>query len=181
MTRAYRLAAALAFLVALAGMASATPECPACDPAGEPGTNSSYSSVDLGVVEDGAETLVDTDASVADSDSPTGFFAWFTLCFTAFFDAVGDLVGLDLGWESGIAFFGSQDGVDVDASAGALGYGVDLDGTPLGELDGETWEIFGDAHDAGLPYVTPPVGGEAIPDGTVVEGCVEGYAVAVTC
>lgn len=114
MTIGTRLLLTLAGLLAVAGIASA--QCPECDPDGDPSDDGSYSSIDLGVVDDNATAAGDTDLSVADEGSDS-FWAWISLCIMAFVEHVQHAVGIDLGLYASADAYVSEDGIDLDAGA----------------------------------------------------------------
>ena len=182
MTRSLRILAGLAVLLAVAGWASAqNAECPECDADGVPGVNSSYSSVDLGVIdEDDLEAIADTDASLSDHRSET-FFGWISICLSAFVDSIAGLVGLDLDLDANAEVYASEHGVDVDATVLSEGEeALDFDASALGDLDGATFEAMGGVRDATGLDVDGGVGG-LVPDGLDVDACLEVDLAIVAC
>lgn len=124
------LPTALLALLAFAGVAAA--QCAECDEDG-PADDSRYSSLDTGVITDDATTLVDVDQSVGENQH--GRFSWLALCFQ-FFDVLGNSIGVMFD------AFVSEDGADIDATANVNGHEVDFDDSPLGDLDGATWNAM---------------------------------------
>lgn len=112
MTIGTRLLLTLAGLLAIAGVASA--QCPECDPDGEPGDDGSYSSIDLGAVDEHGAAVGDTDLSVADEGSDS-FWAWISICLMAFIEGIEDAIGIDLGLYASADAYVSEDGIDLDA------------------------------------------------------------------
>lgn len=205
-------------VLALAGTAVATNgPCPECDEDGTadehgvasksgPGNESgSYHSVDAGVVTDHAETLGDTDLSVGDSDDPQGFWAWVSLCLSAFVEGLEDILGFDVDVDANVEAFVNEHGADLDATvtapdqvcdalddgtAAALGddgtCALGFDRSKAGDLDGQTWEAMGEAdavrHDLGLGHLneTTGVGGEDLPEDTSAGQCVHAPEVTLT-
>lgn len=170
MTIGPRIVTSLLVLLAAAGVASA--QCVECDADGEPGVNSSYSSVDVGAVSDEAMGYVDTDWSVADSDHPSGFWVWISLCFGAFVEKLEHALGLESGVEGNVELFAGENGMDLDGAVGDLSF----EDSPAGELDDATWQHMGE-----MPVDLPamPAGGESMPE-TDVDVCVL-VSVAVPC
>ena len=112
MRTATRILMALAALLATTGIAAA--QCLECDVDGEPGDSGSYTSVDAGAVTDKANVSGDSDLSVADSDE--GFWLWLALCLSAFVDGIEGILGVDSGVDANVEAYGSQHGVDLDAT-----------------------------------------------------------------
>lgn len=121
----------LAALLALSGAALAQTEgpCPECDEDGEP-DDSWYNSVDTGVVGEDEGVLSDTDVSVGENEH--GRFTWIQIC-EQFWDALGNFVIITF------EAFVSEDGADIDGTVTVNGETVDLEDTPAGDLDDETW------------------------------------------
>lgn len=165
------LLASLAALVVLAGAAAAQSgePCPECDSDGEP-DDSWYSSVDTGVITDEGAVLEDTDMSVGENQH--GRFTWFQYCLQVL-DVFGN--HLAIAYEA----FVSEDGADVDGSVTVNGETVDLEDTPLGDLDDATWTTT-DELPAELPEV--PMGHEDLPEGVDVDECLDlAGGVALAC
>lgn len=138
------LLATLVGLVALSGVAAAQTSCPECDSDGEANPDNSYHDLDLGVVGENQTALADTDAAFDDKSDDGGFFAWLSLCLHAFVQAVEDAIGMDTGVDGNAEAYVSEDGVDVDVTLRAAGEVVDFDDSPVGDVDGMTWEAMGD-------------------------------------
>lgn len=127
-------------LLAFAGVAAAqNVPCPECDADGD-AVDSNYYSVDAGLVGDDAEALVDTDAATSHANTGGGFFAWLSVCLSAFLQKVGDAVGVDL--DANAEAYVDSDGVDLDATVRAGDHVVDLDDSPVGDVDGMTYEAI---------------------------------------
>lgn len=172
--------------------------CPECDEDGEPVENTYYS-VDLGVITNETEVLGDTDVALSHSDDEKGFWAWFSLCLSAFVDGIEDLIGVSVDADANVEAYLSEDGVDLDATVyvpgeacaalpaeaadaraalgdnGACAFGYDRGA--LGELDGETWPAMEQANavreqtgTTGL-YEQVGVGGEDLPEDRDVDLC----------
>lgn len=181
-----RILTGLMAMIALSGVAAAqNAPCPECDTDGPGNDQSTYSSVDLGVVTNDAEALADTDWAVPHSDEGKGFWAWLSLCFGAFLGHVGDVFGVDADVDGNVDLYAGQDGVDLDATlqmdeavcgqldgnvTAAAGDDGDCvfgyDRSALGDTDGQTWETMGDVHaqldDAGVEHdLSLP--GESVP------------------
>lgn len=135
---------ALVGLVALSGVATAQ-GCPECDEDGPADPDNSYHDTDAGLVLNETDrVLADTDVALDDKTADGGFFAWLSLCFNAFIQKVEDAVGLGTGVDANAEAYVSEDGVDVDVTARALGQVVDFDDSPIGHADGETWKVMGE-------------------------------------
>lgn len=103
-----------------------------------------YADLDAAAATDEAAAGLDTDANVADPEAAKdgGFFGWLQVGWTSFvaklggvFDALGhDAPDADGGAEAYV----SDDGVDLDASLG----GHTFDGSPVGDVDGKTFETM---------------------------------------
>lgn len=137
------LLATLVGLVALSGVAAAQ-TCPECDEDGGSNPENSYHDLDLGVVGEDERVLADSDTAFDDKSDDGGFFAWLSLCLHAFVQAVEDAIGMETGVDANAEAYVSEDGVDVDVTARAAGEVVDFDDSPLGDVDGMTWEAMGD-------------------------------------
>lgn len=138
-----RLLCLLIALVALAGIASAQSACPECDADGEGNDENTYHNIDIGVVEEETRTLVDTDAAHGHFRDGKGLWAWFSLCLEAFLGKIEEAIGVDLGVNGNAEAYVSEDGVDLDATLSVGDERVDFDGSAVGDLDGQTWEILG--------------------------------------
>lgn len=145
-----RILWALAALLAIAGFASAQSPCPECDPDGEP-DNSTYSSIDTGLLHGDDHVLVDTDSSYGEKDDGT-MFTWFAFCFSVFLAQLEemlemDVVDFDLWFEA----YNGEDGSDLDGGIMLDGETIaDLDETPAGDLDDATWGLLPETG-VGLP------------------------------
>lgn len=180
---------ALAAMLALAGVAAA--QCPECDPDGAAGSDGSYSSIDLGAIHHDGGAVADTDLSVADEGS-SGFWAWLSVCLTVFIDSIEDLIGFDTGLQASADAYVSEDGIDLDAAVDLadlcastpVGETVDcattFDESPLGDLDGQTWQVAEEVHAAGAPYVGMPVSNDAV-DGIDVDACLVAELAIASC
>lgn len=173
------LLAALVGLVALSGVAAAQ-GCPECDEDGPANPDNSYHDLDAGAVGDNATALADTDTAVDTQEDDGGFFGWLSLCLHAFVKAIEDATGADTGVDGNANVYASEDGVDADVTVRGADQVVDFDDSPVGDVDGMTWEAMGDAgetvRDANadrpdLPHV----------DDTTTDLCVNVDVVAVTC
>ena len=137
------LLATLVGLLALSGVAAAQ-TCPECDSDGEANPDNSYHDLDAGVVGESKAVLADSDAAFDEKSDDGGFFAWLSLCLHAFVQAIEDAVGMDTGVDGNAEAYVSEDGIDVDVTVRAAGEVVDFDDSPVGDLDGMTWEAMGD-------------------------------------
>ncbi|HET6404350.1 MAG TPA: hypothetical protein VFH78_06860 [Candidatus Thermoplasmatota archaeon] len=178
--RALQTLIVLAALVAISGVAAAQNNpCPECDPDGEPADNS-YHSVDIGAIvknETGAvtdEVLADTDVAYSHDNHPKGFWLWFALCLSAFFQHIEDILGIHTDVDANVEVYAESNGVDIDASV----YGVqaicaelevdtkcdfNFDRSAVGDLDGKTWEAVATVEkktgvDVFVPAVLPDTG-----------------------
>lgn len=160
-------------LVTLAGSASADGVIAGADGSattdeasarGEAFVNSGarYADLDAGAATSEAMAGLDTDANVAHPESIKGdsFFGWLEVRFSAVVAKLG-LVFETLGREppqtdGAVEAYVSTDGVDLDANVS----GVDFDGSPLGGVDGKTWEASATAkgHVAAVKGKLPTVG-----------------------
>lgn len=173
----------LAALLALAGSAGATPSCPECDEDGAPNADNDYHSVDAGGVTNEGGALADGDAAYHMEKS--GFFAWLSLCLSAWLDRVEETLGLDSGLDGNAEVYASESGVDVDATVRLDGEVLaDFDQSELGSLDGTTWEVVGEADAqldaAGAPareYPEQPAEVETLD----VDACVTGELTVAAC
>lgn len=159
MSLRHKLLLALLALVVASGtaLAQTSEPCPECDPDGEP-DDSWYNSVDTGVITDEGAVLEDTDASVGENEQ--GRFTWFQYCLQVF-DAFGD--HLRIAYE----VFVSEEGVDADGSVTVNDETIDLEDTPLGDLDDETW-----GHMEELP-VDAPIDHEDLPEPVDIDECID--------
>lgn len=136
--------ATLVGLLAISGIAAAQ-SCPECDEDGAANPENSYHDTDVGLIlNETDDVLVDTDAAYDDKSNDGGFFAWLSLCLHVFIQKIEDAVGLETGVDANAEAYVSEDGVDVDVTARALGEVVDFDDSPAGDLDGQTWEAMGE-------------------------------------
>lgn len=189
----------LVTLLAVAATAAAQGQsCPECDEDGEP-VNNTYYSIDLGVLANETHVLGDTDAALSHTDYEKGFWAWFSLCLSAFVDGIEALIGVNVDADANVEAYLSEDGADLDATVyvpgeacaalppeaaearGALGddgdcaFGYDRSG--LGDLDGETWpamtEVNAVRDETGTDglYGDLGVGGEDLPEDRDVDLC----------
>lgn len=150
------LTLALAGLLAFASPALANPnECPECDEDVPANDDCSFSSVDGGVITEDAGSLYDTDACVSKEDDPRGFWAVLSLCLSSWFSSVTEFIGFDM-W---LDVFTSEDGTDVDAGLSTPVGDVDLEETPLGDLDDATWQAADTLEESGVETPDlPPLG-----------------------
>lgn len=165
---------ALVGLLALAGMAAAQDadtSCPECDEDGTP-DDSSYSSVDYGVIDGDQHALVDTDASYGEKEDGT-FFTWMQLCWSIFLEDVEDLLGVDVVDVDGfLEVYEGEDGTDVDGGVWVGGEQVaDFDDSPLGDLDGILSEFFVEAPIEDVPET----------DGIDEDACVDAHDLGLEC
>ena len=151
------LIGSLAALLAISGLAVAQTECPECDEDGDP-DDSWYSSVDTGVVGEEEGVLSDTDVSVGENEH--GRFTWIQIC-EQFWDALGNFVVITF------EAFVSEDGADIDGTVTVNGETVDLEDTPAGELDDETW---GHMEESGFLEALPSH--EDLPEPVDIDHCV---------
>ena len=182
-----RILMGLTALLAVSGVAAAQNDpCPECDPDGADNPDNTYSSVDLGYVTNDTEVLGDSDWAVSHSDDEKGFWAWLSLCLSAWLAHVEGVLGVDADVDGNVELYLSEDGVDLDATVqmdervcetvgenetlaslgddGGCVFGFDR--SDLGDADGQTWVLLGDANgqlrDAGVePHV--PFPGEHVP------------------
>ena len=161
-----RILTGLLALLALTGVASAQNDpCPECDPDGGENPDNTYSSIDLGLVGNDTEVLGDTDWAVSHSDDEKGFWAWLSLCLGVFLAHVEEILGVEVDADASVEAYLSEDGIDLDATVqmedevcqnvdgnvtAALGDNGEcvfgFDRSELGDLDGQTWEVMGDAN-----------------------------------
>lgn len=165
------LLASLAALVAVSGVASAqTVVCPECDEDVPANDDCRYASVDTGYVSENVTQLVDTDLCVAEAGDERGFWAVFSLCLTTLLQGLNEAVGVF----ANVELFVSEEGADLDATVTTPEGTVDFDESPLGDLDGMTWEAL-----EGHTPEARPVGGDALPGDVLVDVCVEETDLAV--
>ena len=107
-----------------------------------------YADLDGAASTDEGAAGLDTDANVADPESAKdgGFFGWLQVCWSTFVDKVGGVFE-KLGHEEpevdgGAEAYVSDDGIDLDASVGEHTF----DGSPVGHLDGKTFETMTTVH-----------------------------------
>lgn len=173
MTTGTKFLMSLAALLAIAGFASAQSVCPECDEDGDGVADNTYHDVDLGVVEDHAEALVDTDLAHGHNDDEKGLWAWFSLCLSAWIGKIEEALGMDTDVDANVDAYVSEDGLDLDATAYLGGERVDFDDSELGDLDGMTWDAMADVH-ATLGSTGAEIPRAEIPDyqGLDVDVCV---------
>lgn len=136
---------ALVALLAAASVASAQSDCPECDADGEGNSMNTYHNADVAFVdEETSEVLADTDAAHGHLDDNKGFWAWLSLCASAWFGAVEEALGIDTDTDANAQVYASEDGIDLDAVAYVQGERVSFEETELASLDGETWSVMGD-------------------------------------
>lgn len=107
-----------------------------------------YADLDAGAAADEASAALDTDANVADPESAKdgGFFGWLQVGWSSFVAKLGgvfETLGHDEpDVDGGAEAYVSDDGIDLDASVG----GHTFDDSPVGDLDGKTFEAGATAH-----------------------------------
>ena len=144
MTSTTRILLGLAALLAFAGAASA--QCPECDADGDGNADNTYHSIDLGLVENGTETLVDGDAAHGHLSDGEGFWGWLSLCLHAFLGPIEEALGIDLGLDANSEAYVSEEGVDLDATVYLGEDRWSFDESEIGDLDGMTWEVMSDVN-----------------------------------
>lgn len=191
-----RIIPTLAVLLAFSGAAAAqNAPCPECDEDDGGSHNNSYSSIDLGVVDDEAELLADTDVANGHGNEESGFWAWLSICLSAWLQAIGDAVGLQTDADASVEVFVSEDGVDLDmdvrgaqhacaAVDPALECDFDFDESDLGDLDGMTWEAMADvnAEREALGLGTPTLPGDGLDTPSAdLDACLHADLALVAC
>lgn len=168
----------LAALLAFAGVATAQNlACPECDEDGA-AEESNYFSVDAGAVDEPSEALVDTDAATSNENTEGGFFAWLSVCLSAFLEDVSDALGIEL--DANVEAFVDSDGVDIDGVVQVGDTVVDIEDDVVGDLDDQTYEAIAQIEsatgaDVEIPNVLPDLGAHDI------DACLTGELNVVTC
>lgn len=142
--------------------ASATTDHASAQAEGFVNSDARYADLDAGAATDEAAGALDTDANVAHPKSIQGggFFGWIEVRWStlvAKLDGVFEALGHDAPTTDGaVEAYVSTDGVDLDANVS----GVEFDRSPLGEVDGKTWEASATAkgHVATAKGHVPTVG-----------------------
>lgn len=179
--RALHVLIPIAALIALAGIAAAQNNpCPDCHPDKEGNWTNPFHEVDVGYVETNEsgsttkEVLADTDVAHASPGEEKGFWAYLSICLSAFVDDVEQMLGIHTDIDAHADVYAESNGVDVDA--GLTGTQVicdelevdtscdwDFDQSQLGDLDGKTWQTVSKVEtvtgeDVFVPAVVPDTG-----------------------
>lgn len=178
--RALRVLIPIAALIALAGVAAAQAPCPSCDPPENGTWTNPFHGVDVGVIdrnetgETQTEVLEETDVAHASPDDEKGFWAWISICCSAFFQSIENMLGIQTDVDAHVSVYAESDGFDADANVTGLqpvcdelevetSCAVDVEDTQLSEIDDMSWQTIARAEsateqDVFVPAVVPDTG-----------------------